>query len=186
MSVYDSQLIQKTILQFKENNDEGPVILLFDADNTLFQFSVYGQEPAALRSMYSRNFYKNLPVFTEAPIVIENLQKLGFRCGIVSSAIDSPYCIPEKMQSFQYYFPMISEEDIFILPQGVSKAERMIEVFGSIKRVILVEDYYININDWYEHGGVAIKKSYSGKLRPVPVITSLIDLFYVLRDLNAY
>ena len=62
----------------------------------------------------------------------------------------------------------------------------MIEVFGSIKRVILIEDYYVSINDWYEHGGVAIKKSYSGKIRVVPVITSLIDIFYVLRDLHAY
>lgn len=187
MSVYNAELIQQVILQFKEQHmPDEPVTLLFDSDNTLFQFSVYGQAQNAIRSMYSRNFFKNLPIFPEGPTVIENLQRLGFRCGIVSSAIESPYCVPEKMQSYNYYFPMISEKDIFILPPGVSKADEMIKIYGSLKNVILIEDYYVNINDWYEHGGIAIKKSYSGKIRVVPVITSLIDLFYVLRDLHAY
>lgn len=186
MSTYDASLINPVINKFQNRQKHEPVVLLFDADNTLYRFSTYGMEQVSKQSMYTRNFYKNLPIFPEGPAVIENLQKLGFRCGILTSTIDSPYCAPEKAMSFEYHFPMISPSDIFILNPGVSKSETAIDTFGSLDNVILIDDYYGNINDWYEHGGVAIKKSYSGKIRVVPVVTSLIDLFYVLRELNAY
>lgn len=186
MAIYDVKLIKDTIKQFKENRCGQPVTILFDADNTLYQFSTYRQEQLATRAMYTQNFFKNLPIFTEAPNVVENLQRLGFRCGIVTQLIDSPFCAMEKLQSFEYYFPMISTDDIYLVPPGVSKSEIIKEAYGSLHDVILIDDYYVNINDWYSNGGIAIKKSYSGKLRPVPVITSLIDLFYVLHDLNAY
>ena len=46
------------------------------------------------------------------------------------------------------------------------------------------EDYYQNICNFYEIGGLGIKKTYSGKQRPIPQVESLVDLFSVLYSLN--
>ena len=75
---------------------------------------------------------------------------------------------------------MIHDEDIILVPYG----ERKVDKVDDVKHSILVDDYHKNINDWYLSGGVAIKKSYSGKPRPVPVVSNLIELFPVLRELN--
>lgn len=184
MSEYDLELIEKVIDDFKSRRlrTDDPVTILFDADNTLYRFSTYGMIAEAKRDMYTKGYFKNLHIFTEAPAVIENLQKMGIRCGIITSVIDSPFCEYEKRQSFSYYFPMVNECDIYICQPGQCKTE----VVGDVRDIILVDDYYKNLNDWYKAGGVAIKKSYTGKPRPVPVITSLIDLFSVLLELNAY
>ena len=184
MSKYDEDLIKKTIDSFIARHFSGnfPVTIMFDADNTLYKFSTFNQIDTSLREMYSKGFFKQLPIFPEAPTVITNLMQLGFKCGILTSAIDSPYCVEEKMESFHYYFPMIEDENIHILKPDESKVER----FGDVRDIVLVDDYHKNIMDWYEAGGVAIKKNYSGKQRPVPVVTSLIDLFYVLYRLGAY
>jgi len=187
VSEYDVNLINKRINEFKERrlNSNAPVTILFDADNTLYRFSTYGMIAEAKRDMYTKGYFKNLHIFEEAPAVIENLQKLGVRCGIASSLIDSPFCEYEKRLSYAYYFPMIEVMDIHIIPLGAKKSD-IIKEFIDIRDVILVDDYYKNLNDWYEAGGIGIKKSYTGKCRPVPVITSLIDLFSVLHDLKVF
>lgn len=184
MSTYDIDVIKRVLDNFKERRllSTEPVTVLFDADNTLYRFSTYGMIAEAKRDMYTKGYFKNLNIFTEAPHVIENLQKMGIRCGIITSIIDSPFCEYEKRQSFEYYFPMIAEEDIYIIQPGVKKTD----IIEDVTNTILIDDYYQNLNDWYAAGGVAIKKSYTGKIRPVPVITSLIDLFSVLHELNVF
>ena len=52
------------------------------------------------------------------------------------------------------------------------------------KTSILIDDYYKNIQNFYEQGGIGIKKTYSGKERPIPQVESLVDLFSVLFELN--
>lgn len=184
MSHYDNDLVRNNIAKFKEEmlHYKGERTVLFDADNTLYQFSTYGNIAKSLSLCYSKGFFKNLPIFPEAPTVIENLQKLGIRCGIVSAIVDSPFCNTEKRDSFSYYFPMIDDKDIYLVPEGTNKAS----IIPDVEHTILVDDFHGNINDWYKAGGVAIKKSYSGKPRVVPVATSLIDLFPILHELNVY
>lgn len=184
MSYYDKEIIDNVLNKFVLNRmtDNKPITILFDADNTLFKFSTYGLSDLSLKEMYTKGFYKNLPVFSEAPTVIENLQRLGIKCGIASSVIDSPFCKSEKLQSFNYHFPMIKDEDIYLVETGVSKAS----LFEDVSDIILVDDFNGNIMDWYKAGGVAIKKSYSGKPRPVPQVMSLIDLFPLLHQLGVY
>ena len=184
MAVYDIPAITSVTKSFMEmrKNDTKPITVLFDADNTLYQFSTYGETHVATSKMYTKYYFKNLRIFEEAPNVILNLQRLGIRCGIITRCINSPFCKTEKKESFEYYFPMIDAKDIYLLNEDEDKHS----VIKDISHTILVDDYYVNINDWYKHGGIAIKKSYSGKLRPVPVVTSLVDLFSVLHELNVY
>ena len=156
------------------------ITIYFDMDNTLCLFSVYGQEELSMKAMYSKGFYRELPCFNEAPAVLENLQNLGYKVKILSSCIDSPYCIPEKKAWVKYHLPFIDDKDIILIPNGSSKAA----VIENIESSILVDDYYHNIVGVYEAGGIGVKKTYSGKERPIPQVANLVDIFSVLDLLN--
>lgn len=177
---YDETKIKEVLDRVR--NEQREYTVLFDADNTLYRFSTYGRVDEALRDCYNKGFYKQLPVFPEAPIVVENLQRLGLRVGIATSILDTPFCEKEKLESFMYHFPTVDERDIYIIPPGKSKSE----VVGDVYDKILIDDYHANIIDWYNAGGLAIKKTYSGKTRPVPQVMSLIELFPLLHELNVY
>lgn len=181
MDHYDAEFIAKCLQDFADemSHYDGSRTVLFDADNTLYLFSQHGTDAETAKNCHNRGFFKNLPIFQEAPYVLENLQKFGLRVGILSK-YRTGYAYDEKLQSFHYHFPMVSDKDIYLVPADKSK----VDVVPDIRHTVLVDDFYGNINEWYEHGGVAIKKSYSGKQRPVPVVCSLIDLFYELHRLN--
>ena len=77
-------------------------------------------------------------------------------------------------------FSIFGDEDIILVNKGENKADYI----ENIEKSILVDDYHQNIEDFYNAGGIAIKKTYSGKVRPIPQIESLVDIFSVLYDLN--
>lgn len=174
---YDEQFITKCIEEFQtrmQNSDKR--IIYFDSDNTLYKFSTYGKAAESLNMYMSKGFYKNLPIFPEAPDVLENLRLIGFELYILTASAGSPWCEEEKRESIRYYFPMIKEENVIITPLNAKKT-KFVE---DIEHSILVDDYHVNINQWYKEGGLAIKKSYSGRKRVVPTVQSLIDIFSVL------
>lgn len=181
MCHYNAEFIQECLRSFTEEmlTYTGSRTVLFDADNTLYLFSQHGTDKETARTCHNRGFFKNLPIFQEAPYVLENLQRFGLRVGIISKYRNG-YAHDEKLQSFHYHFPMVPDSLIYLVSQEKSK----VEVVPDIRHTILVDDYYANINEWYENGGIAIKKSYSGKPRPVPVVCNLIDIFYELHVLN--
>ena len=181
MSLYNEELIQARIDAFR-NTKHDEVTILFDMDNTLYRFSIYKQDGLALQEAYTKGFYKNLPIFPEAPYVVEALQKMGMHVGICTSLIDSPYCKTEKEDSLWYYFPMIPQNDIIMVPEGQSKIDHI----KDISNTILIDDWHGNIMKMYEQGGIAIKKSYSEKQRPVPTVHNLVELFPVLHDLKCF
>lgn len=181
MSNYNEELIRARIDAFR-NKKHDEVTVLFDMDNTLFCFSIYKQNELAMQRAYTKGFYRNLPIFPEGPSVIEALQHMGIHVGILTALIDSPYCQPEKEDSLWYYFPMISQQDITMVPPGENK----IDYIKDIENTIIVDDYHVNIMKMYEEGGIAIKKSYSEKVRPVPTIHNLVEIFPILHDLNCF
>lgn len=179
--VYDKDLIMQRVEEFRSKNYKPQdLTIYFDLDNTLALFSIYGTEDQVVKIMYSKGFYKELPIFTEAPYVLENLMRIGFRVKILSSCIDSPFCRPEKIEWVNYHLPFIKKRDIILIENGKTKADYIKDPTKSI----LVDDYFTNLMAMYEAGGIAIKKSYSGKDRPVLQISNLIDIFSVLYDLN--
>lgn len=180
---YDKELIQTRIEEFK-SKDYSPadVFIYFDLDNTLALFSIYGSEESAVKAMFSKGFFKELSCFSEAPYVLENLKRIGFKVKIISSCIDSPFCRPEKMEWVNYHLPFMSKRDIIFLPNGESKSNYIKNPAQSI----LVDDYNKNIMDIYRNGGVGIKKTYTGKERPVPQIGNLVDIFAILYDLKCF
>lgn len=178
---YDTGIINSVLEDFKAHHySPEQITICWDIDNTLGRFNIYGRLQDSLDEMYTEGFYKRILCFSEGPTVIRNLQRMGFTNKIVSSYIDSPYCPKEKREWVHYYYDTIKDRDIILVPNGKAKTS----IFKDIKQLILVDDFHGNIMPWYAAGGVAVKKSYSGKQRPVPMITNLIDIFSVLRELN--
>ena len=178
---YNEDLVKQIIEKFKAKNYKPEDITIYlDMDNVLCLFSVFGDEETAVKRMFHKGYYKELQCFPEAPAVIENLQRVGFTVKILSSCVDSPYCKPEKELWIHYHLPSIKDEDIILINVGENKADYI----GNPETSILVDDYYKNIQNFYECGGIGIKKTYSGKQRPIPQVESLVDLFSVLYSLN--
>lgn len=179
--IYDREWIESIIKEFRDKGYKPyEVTIYFDLDNTLALFSPYGDVEGACKAMYSKGFFRELICFAEAPAVLENLIRIGFKVKILSTCIDSPYCRKEKLEWVKYHLPFIKEEDVILISKGESKSDYICNP----KCSILVDDYYENIIDMYENGGIAIKKTYSGKERPIPQVESLVDIFSVLCRLN--
>lgn len=180
-SKYNIERIQENIEKFKtQQYKPEDVTIYFDMDNTLCLWSPFGNTEFALKQMYSKGFYRELMCFSEAPAVIENLQKIGFKVKILSACIDSPYCRPEKKAWINYHIPTIKDEDIILVDVGENKANYI----DNIQQSILVDDYCQNLIDFYEAGGIGIKKTYSGKQRVILQVESLVDIFSILYKLN--
>lgn len=177
---YDVNLVKDNIRKFKSKRYKSDEITIcFDMDNTLCLFSPFGNIEQAMKNMHKKGFYKNLTCFPEARNVIETLQKYGFNVKILSACIDSPYCKKEKLEWINTYLPSVKEEDIILVEVGENKADYI----KNPNSTILVDDYHKNIQDFYEAGGIAVKKTYSGKCRPIPQVKSLNDIFNILSDL---
>lgn len=178
---YNVELINQRIADFQSKGYKpSEVTIYFDMDNTLCLFSPFGDVGGACRAMYQKGFYRELICFPEAPAVLENLVNIGFNIKILSSCIDSPYCRKEKMEWVKYHLPFMNEEDVILIAVGEDKSKYIENPECSI----LVDDYFCNIENMYDGGGIAIKKTYSGKQRPIPQVESLVDIFSVLLYLN--
>lgn len=155
--------------------------IYFDMDNTLVLFSHYDNVEGALESMWTKNYFSTLPIFPEAPAVLRALVDMGYKVCIVTNTVDTPYCRDEKEQFIKFHLPMIADENVYILEPD----ERREEVLPDVEKSILVDDYGENIRNWYIKGGVGVKKTYSGKSRPIPTIQTIADIFPLLYKLNS-
>lgn len=178
---YNVELVRKNIERFKSQNyKHEDVTIYFDLDNTLCLFSPFGDVETSCRQMYQKGFYRELLCFPEVPSVLENLLSLNYDVKILSSCVYSPYCKKEKQEWVNYHLPFIKNENIILLPTNIDKSTLIKSPYSSI----LVDDYYHNIIDIYKSGGIGVKKTFSGKERPIPQVSSLVDIFSVLSDLN--
>lgn len=180
---YNVEKINTVVAKFASHGYKpSEVDIYFDLDNTLALFSYYGNggDEEACRKMYTKGYYKELPVFSEAPETLEALKDMGFNLFILSSCIDTPFCRSEKLAWTNYHFPFIDNENIIFIDNGKCKADYITRPDQSI----LVDDYFVNLCSAYEVGIVGIKKTYTGKKRPLPQVSSLVDIFPVLYRLN--
>ena len=178
---YNKELIQEIWNKFSNAGlKPEDITIYFDMDNTLAIFSYFGNDEEALKKANRKGFYRNLACFEEAPAVIEVLQKIGFKVKILSVYLDTKYCKDEKVSWIEYHIPSIDLKDIVLVPKGDKKTDYV----DDINHSILVDDYYANLMTWMEEGGLAIKKTFSGKERPIPQVNNLTDIFKILYDLG--
>jgi 5'(3')-deoxyribonucleotidase len=159
--------------------------IFLDMDNTILKFSVGRNDALSLELQKFQGFFENLDPYKEAPFVVLMLMQMGFNVYILSACQDNGHCKPEKRESLRKHFPFIKDEQIIFVMNGENKAEKIMERGLDISKSILIDDYYVNIENWIDLGGVAIKKSYSGKTdRGIPQITSFNQIFSHLANLD--
>ena len=141
--------------------------IFFDLDGTLADFEGSG----GITSMWKKGFFQNLEAYPKGLEIAKSLQKNGLDVYILSACIKGKYCKSEKMEWIEKNLPFIPKQNIYLIPYGTSKAEYIESLYGKIdKNYVLFDDYKVNLLQWKEAGGNAIKCGKQYKMRPYPQI----------------
>lgn len=130
------------------------VNLFIDMDGVL---AVYHKNTS--KHMYTKGFFLNRPVIKH----MMNLSKLligtnDYEVYILSSVINSPYCVPEKNMWLEKYIPEIKQENRIFVPYGQVKAEFVatkVNLENSVN--VILDDYTNNLVKWKVPGALPIK-----------------------------
>jgi len=180
---YKIETVMNVIKKFMENvKSKGlkpsDITIYYDIDNTLALFSIHEREPEALAQMTEEGFYRNLPALDDGIKVIPVLQAMGFKVKLLSACIETTYCKAEKFDWIHEHTPTVKDKDVILMQAGQDKSTFVEDISTSI----LVDDYGINLTNWMNAGGIAIKKAYSKKPRNIPVINNHVEIFIHLRN----
>lgn len=179
---YDEEKVLHAISNLKIARKEERTIF-FDMDNTLFIYSTDSNDRKSLVEENNPGFFANLELMEYARETILSLRELGYDCKIISAADEGPKR-SEKIISIKKNELPFADEDILFVPHGKSKAELLASMGFDIKKCILVDDYCGNIFDWYDHGGLAVKKTFSNKKRNIPQVHNLYELVDLVKNLD--
>lgn len=128
--------------------------LFVDMDGVL---AVYDENVVEL--MYNEGFFLGRPAIKPMLKVVKKaIQSGNFNVYILTSVIDSPFCIPEKAKWLDKYLPELPKENRLYVPYGVVKSEFAKEHsdFKGHKN-ILIDDYTENLNKWNLEGAIPVK-----------------------------
>lgn len=132
--------------------------LFVDMDGTLARFH---DEALYLERMFEEGFFKNLKPFENMVSGIKEFMRMhpDVDVYIVSSAIDSPYCVQDKNQWLDFYLPEISEGKRLFPEMGTSKADYIKHKTGMSITLddFLLDDYNQGLIQFQEAGGKTIK-----------------------------
>lgn len=128
------------------------MLYFFDMDGCLAEYKFISQE-----AFYEEGFFKNLkPNDIVWPILKDGLTDNIY---VLSTVVDSPYCIQEKNAWLDENFPVNFVHRMFV-PKGMSKADYVRSKFPNLpfdEKFCLVDDYNKNLRDWRDKGGYAVK-----------------------------
>lgn len=179
---YDVDKLLEIVKEFKDL-DPSEITIFFDMDNTTFKYSVDNNDLLSLKLQNYKGFFENLEAFDEAAEALKTLISLGYRVMILSSCCNDTFCMEGKRESIRRNFPFLKDEDIVFVMNGQNKAEEIVKRGIDITKSVLVDDYYVNLMNWMELGGLPIKKTFSGKQRPIPQVTDLREIEGILSTL---
>lgn len=170
---YDEKLVLNAFKNVKKAGKD--LTVFFDMDNTLFIYSTESNDKLSLEKEKNPGFFATLPLMDNAKETIQALKDMGIACKIISAA-DPGRKREEKIISIVKNDLPFDKEDILFVEHGKSKAELLSSMGFDITKSILVDDYYKNLFDWYENGGLGVKKTFSGKKRNIPQVKELYEL----------
>lgn len=130
-----------------------PKRLYIDMDGVLANFA---EQPKYLERMFEKGFFSELSPYEKAVDAVNRLAATDdIEVYILSACIDGepPHCQIEKNEWIDRYLPNIDAEHRIFLPMGQNKAE----LIQPISTDILWDDYNVNLLQWREAGGVAVK-----------------------------
>lgn len=125
-----------------------------DMDGVL---AVYSKRTTEL--MHNKGFFYNRPPITHMLKVVKKLTtNKNYDMFILSSVIDSPYCVPEKEKWLDKYLPEIKKENRIFVPYGTVKADFVRDRVSHKGKVnVLIDDYTDNLVDWDLDNALPIK-----------------------------
>lgn len=128
--------------------------LFVDMDGVLAEY-----HPQTVDHMHNKGFFLNRPVVLNMVRFVRLLINTGaYNVYILSSVIDSPYCVPEKAKWLDEHLPEIGEENRLFVPYGEVKADYVREhVSLAHKKNILLDDYNNNLVKWDLPNALPIK-----------------------------
>jgi len=127
--------------------------LFLDMDGTLAKFH---DEADYLERMFEKDFFSNLKPFENmvAGAKLFMQQHPDVEVFIISSCVDSPYCVADKNKWLDEHLNLPAERRLFP-PMGASKADYI--PGGVTKDDFLLDDYNRGLNQFMFDGGSAIK-----------------------------
>lgn len=130
------------------------VNLFVDMDGVL---AVYEENVENL--MYDKNFFLERPVVKPVVQIVKDLiQQDKYNIYILTSVIDSPYCVEEKAKWLDKVLPEIDKSNRIYVPYGEVKAEYAkanVPTEGFVN--VLLDDYTENLIKWKIDGALPIK-----------------------------
>lgn len=158
------------------------LFIFWDLDNTIYLFSEWGKDKEAVKKSEEAGYYYNLPIFPGAAAFLQFLLSLCPNVYILSKYPRTGADI-EKINSIRRDMPFFPEDHIILIELDVDKGQVIENICGKSKALI-IDDYHENIIDAYNHNIVGIKKTYSGKHRPVYQIKEFYELLFIFKKLN--
>lgn len=166
----------------KQNLHIKDVFIFWDLDNTIYLFSEWGKDKEAVEESMKEGYYYNLPIFPGASAFLQFLMSLCPNVYILSKYPRSGADI-EKIKSIERDMSFFPKDHILLIGLDEDKGKIISEKCDTNKAII-VDDYHENIIDAYNNGVVGIKKTYSGKKRPVYQIKEFYELLFIFKKLN--
>lgn len=162
-------------------NKRKDYVLYYDMDNTLCFWGRKEDRLEILKKVRDKGFFANLKPIDNCEKALTKLFKMRYEIKIISACEDTEHCYIEKREWIKKYLPFITDKNIILCKIGENKTKFVQDITKSI----LIDDYGKNLNEWMEAGGIAVKKSFSGKKRNIPVVKDHMDIFKVLKALSA-
>lgn len=179
---YDEKKVEDAYKNIQNLSSVKDLTVFFDMDNTLFVYSTESNDKKSLKEENNPGFFANLPLMENARETVQALKDMGISCKIISAA-DPGQKREDKITSVKKNSLPFEEADILFVEHGKSKAEILSAMGYDITKSILVDDYCMNLFDWYNNGGLAIKKTFSGKKRNIPQVKDLKELVSFISNL---
>lgn len=158
--------------------------LYYDLDNTGVRFCKNKEDEKVVvkEKMHLEGYYRNLPVIDN---FVEALKKLyddnEHEVFILSSCIDTPYCKKEKLEFLAENLPFIKKENLILINTGENKVSF---IKTPLNRSLLIDDFRLNLQQWEEEGGIAVKKRDSDKDGYKYIVRDHFDIFDIIKDIQ--
>ena len=127
----------------------------FDMDGTLAEW----RGAASYEDLFKEGYFSTLNPYGNVLQAAKLLTRKTSEVYVLSVYLpESRYALNEKDEWVSQYLPEIDEAHRLFVPQGVSKASFVKEKVGEMSRdFILLDDYTVNLEQWHNDGGTAIK-----------------------------
>lgn len=108
--------------------------------------------------MRAEGFFFERPPMMAMVNLVKEITKEDYEVYILSSVIDTPFCVPEKRRWLEKYLPEIKEENYVFVPYGVVKSTFAMANVDTTNAVnVLIDDYTDNLVNWTLDGALPIK-----------------------------